>query len=420
MARYGMSSLRRNILKRGEHTWIYRWYATRPSDGKRVERSLVIGTTEDFPSERAAWAEVVRTCLPERAQSIGFKGNMTVAAIAAHYVEHELGDQSLSVRPLSHTTVGAYKRCLKLRILPRWGTQVASSLKPLAIEQWLKSLKQEAKLSNPTLSNTRNVFSLIFKHAIRHDLIPGGGGSNPLELVRCCTTSDYESLTIDPAQAFSIWTLLPQCERLLLLLCATTGLRVSEGLGLQWGDIDVEKGCIHIRRAWTGGKIGPTKTKASQGTVPMHALLAEHVAAWRKETPYAAVTDWIFASLKLKGKQPRVGNMLVEDYLRPAAIKAGVLAPEDTRRFGFHTMRHSLATFLVGANVDPKTVQATLRHSDVATTLNIYAHSSSGAKMAAQGVMLDAFLADQNAAETEVHSTTEPTSRPNLTSLELL
>jgi len=33
----------------------------------------------------------------------------------------------------------------------------------------------------------------------------------------------------------------------------------------------------------------------------------------------------VFASTRLKGKQPRVANMLVEDYLRPAAVKAGVL-----------------------------------------------------------------------------------------------
>jgi hypothetical protein len=32
----------------------------------------------------------------------------------------------------------------------------------------------------------------------------------------------------------------------------------------------------------------------------------------------------VFPSFKLKGQQPRVTNMLVEDYLRPAAVKAGI------------------------------------------------------------------------------------------------
>jgi hypothetical protein len=46
--------------------------------------------------------------------------------------------------------------------------------------------------------------------------------------------------------------------------------------------------------------------------------------------------------------------MLVEDYLRPAAVKAGVLkskrdeagelVDDDRRRFGLHSLRHSLAS----------------------------------------------------------------------------
>jgi integrase len=90
--------------------------------------------------------------------------------------------------------------------------------------------------------------------------------------------------------------------------------------------------------------------------------------------------------------------MIVEDYLRPAALKAGVLQPGDTRRFGFHTLRHSLATFLVAANTDPKTVQSMLRHADVSTTLGLYTHANSDAKMTAQGVVLKAFFSDAEAS----------------------
>jgi integrase len=54
----------------------------------------------------------------------------------------------------------------------------------------------------------------------------------------------------------------------------------------------------------------------------------------------------VFASTRLKGKQPRVANMLVEDHLRPAAV-ADVLKEGEKVRFGFHNLRHSLASFLV-------------------------------------------------------------------------
>ena len=89
--------------------------------------------------------------------------------------------------------------------------------------------------------------------------------------------------------------------------------------------------------------------------------------------------------------------MLVEDHLQPAAVKAGVLAEDDPRRFGFHNLRHSLASYLVRSKTDPKTVQALLRHSDVKTTLQLYAHSVSEDRLAAQGQVLDAILRSGNA-----------------------
>jgi integrase len=117
------------------------------------------------------------------------------------------------------------------------------------------------------------------------------------------------------------------------------------------------------------------------------------MSVWQKATPYSGERDWVFPSFKLKGKKPQVANMLVSDHLRPAAIAAGVIKEEDEIRFGFLTLRHSLAAYLVQQGKDPKTVQTLLRHADVATTLGIYAHSRSADRMAAQGDRLSAFFA---------------------------
>ena len=80
----------------------------------------------------------------------------------------------------------------------------------------------------------------------------------------------------------------------------------------------------------------------------------------------------------------------------------GVLSKGDSRRFGFHNLRHSLASFLVRGKTDPKTVPALLRHSDVKTTLQLYAHSVSDDRLAAQGQVLDAILQSGSAAVSTV------------------
>ena len=147
-----------------------------------------------------------------------------------------------------------------------------------------------------------------------------------------------------------------------------------------------------------GWQFGVPKSKASHAPVPLHPLLAEFMQRVKDATPYSQSGDWVFASSKCKGKQPRVANMLVEHHLRPAALKAGVLKKNEKVRFGFHNLRHSLASFLVRTKTDPKTVQALLRHSDVKTTLQLYAHSISEDRMAAQGQVLEAILQSKSTA----------------------
>jgi site-specific recombinase XerD len=73
---------------------------------------------------------------------------------------------------------------------------------------------------------------------------------------------------------------------------------------------------------------------------------------------------------------------MAADKLRPAAIKAEIrLVPG--QRFGFHNLRHSLATFLVSRGKDVKTIQELLRHAKV-TTLDLYSQAIDAAKLEAQ------------------------------------
>src|SRR5215813_2298702 len=391
MARFQRGSLRIEPRKNGD-TWVLRYFVTRPSDARRVEHKLAVGLVREFPTESSAWAEVNRQHLQLQINRTDFKGRVTFGDLAQHYMQHELGDQSEAVDPKSHTTIAGYKRILKNRCLDKWGKKDALGIEPLEVEQWLKALKRDEGLENPTLDKTRRVMSLVYKHAQRYGLIQRTQEANPMRFVRCKTTSNYEAMILTPQQAFDTLMKLEEPERTLTLLASATGLRISECLGLQWQDVSFEHSQIHVRRTWTCGEIGRPKSKASQAPVPLHPLLAEFMWVMKQATPYSQPSDWVFASFRCKGKQPRVANMLVEDHLRPAAVKAGVLTEDDPRRFGFHNLRHSLASFLVRSKTDPKTVQALLRHSDVKTTLQLYAHSVSEDRLAAQGQVLDAIL----------------------------
>jgi integrase len=120
---------------------------------------------------------------------------------------------------------------------------------------------------------------------------------------------------------------------------------------------------------------------------------------WQEKSPWNKPGDWIFASERLKGASPRRANMLISDYLRPAAalagvlsfekdiegkavIKAGKIVENDPRRFGFHNLRHGLSSLLVTDRItDAKTTSEMLRHSDVKTTLALYTHSTNDQRL---------------------------------------
>ena len=161
--------------------------------------------------------------------------------------------------------------------------------------------------------------------------------------------------------------------RTLVLLAAATGMRISELLGLQWGDIDWDAGIIRLNRTWLYGYVGEGKSEESRKPVPMVKRVTEFLREWHRETPYAGTTDWVFPSFKLKGKRPISGSQFVKDYIRPRFIKYGLIDAEYKGRAGLHAFRHSLATVLITEeHVDPKTAQGILRHASSDITMDIY------------------------------------------------
>ena len=125
-------------------------------------------------------------------------------------------------------------------------------------------------------------------------------------------------------------------------------------------------------------EFGPPKSKASKAPVPMHPLLAAHLLAWRKETLYPGDEDFVFPSLRLKGKKP------------PREQRRG--RPESSRHrvpSVFTPSEERWPSVLVKMKVDVKTVQEILRRQNLKTILEIYAKSMSEDRLLAQGMFLE-------------------------------
>jgi integrase len=380
---YQRGSLKAVRRKEGE-TWVLRYRVTN-ADGRRVEHTVPIGLVREFPKDRDAWREVDRLGLGVRINDTPGPGRASFAFLAEHYLKADFGADS--VRPKSANTIPIVEHYVRDYLVERFGDQIAEDIKPLEIQKWMKSLNETNGLAWTTIAKIRGLMHRVYKIGILHEHV----AKNPVLLVETRSRSNYRAITLTPAQTLAILKSLPSpLHYALVLTCAATALRSSEMLALRWSDVLWGEGRIRVSKRWAKGEDGETKTDASDGHVPMHPVLAGHLRAWHRETPYAKQSDFVFPSMRAEGRKPLCSSVFVADHLRPAAKKAGVLI-QDGQRFGLHNLRHSLSNWLVNkAKVQPKTVQGILRHSKIQTTLDLYTQEDSDETRAAQGEFLTA------------------------------
>jgi len=380
---YQRGSLKVVPRKAGD-TWVLRYRVER-ADGRRVENAIPVGLVRDFPHERDAWLEVDKLALSLRINDAPAPGRTGFAALAEHYLKADFGDDA--VRPKSENTAVIVRHIVRHYLTPRFGDETAEDIKPLDIQRWLKSLHSDQDLAWTTVSKMRGVMSRIYKVGMLH----GRVSKNPVEHVETRSITTYRAVLITPEQTLAILQALPNPQHhTLVLTCAATALRASEILALRWADILWNEARIRVSKRWAGGKDGPTKTHASDGYVPMHSVLAQHLRQWQAQTPFTRETDFVFPSLKRRGRAPLCASIFVADHLRKAAIDTGVQV-QPGQRFGLHNLRHSLSNWLVNkAKIEPKTVQGILRHSRIQTTLDLYTQKDSDQARAAQGEFLKA------------------------------
>ncbi len=146
-------------------------------------------------------------------------------------------------------------------------------------------------------------------------------------------------------------------DRAILETLYSSGLRVSELVGLNWRDVDDEVGMVLVR-AGKGNK---------DRLVPIGEPALEALRAWRRAMPVAWELDGPVIT-NLRGG--RLTTRAVENILAQRIVKAGLDASITP-----HGLRHCFATHLLNAGADLRSIQEMLGHASLATTQR-YTHVS--------------------------------------------
>jgi integrase len=148
----------------------------------------------------------------------------------------------------------------------------------------------------------------------------------------------------------------------LYALAITTGLRQSELIGLQWGDLDLNHGRLTVKRTVFKSKISTPKPARGSRMVRLTRLAVD--ALIRHKNEHKTSETWVFSTKH--GTTLDCGNFHRDHWQR-------LLDDAGLPRVSFHAgTRHTCATLLLGQGVHPKLVADLLGHASIKTTLNIY------------------------------------------------
>jgi len=170
---------------------------------------------------------------------------------------------------------------------------------------------------------------------------------------------------------------------------ASTGLRRGERIALRCCDVSIEDNEASVTRLIWRNVVGNTKTEASRKPVALHPFVMEEPKKWKSITLYRSEDDCLFPSIAKYGVQPLQPDMILKRQIRPALKRIGV-----TKRIGWHSFRHGLATMLRQKNVDVKMTQEMMRHANSRIMIDFYPQAVSGEKRDAQKLAMPSLLGE--------------------------
>lgn len=275
---------------------------------------------------------------------------------------------------LASSTQDRTKGVIGNHLIPAFGKLSLRDLTPVTLDCYFAKFA-DGKLMHESVDKIRDVLASILKQAQRHGLLI----KNPvegLELPRMKHTRRTKPY-VTPEQFESLIAGISEPYASMVYVAIYTGLRVSEVIGLKWGDVHEDS--ITIDERYCRGDWGAPKSEASNATIGVNRcvierihrmkLLTVHVKAGLATRKYKVVKacgpdDLVFQSVRT-GVPMRDNNILTR-HIKPVARKLGL------EFVNWRCLRTSHATWLKMAGADVKDAQAQLRHSRASTTLDVY------------------------------------------------
>lgn len=384
--------LKENETQRKDGTYQYRW---RTSDHKR--HSIYAPTLEEL-------REKEQTVFKDKSDGIRTDAKkVTLNDVYDLWVQLKKG--------LKDNTFQNYKYMYEQFVRDDLGQHKITTLKRSDIRRFYNYLIDERCLKVATVDNIHTVLHQVLDIAVEDCYLRNNISDNALKELkqaRNLFTEKRKALTIQEQEIFLDFLKKSNMYRHwypIFALMIGTGLRVGEAVGLRWNDVDFDNNTISVNHTLIyynhakGGcyfGINTPKTRAGERTIPMIESVREAILQEKEYQREAGIrctarvdgfTDFIFVNrfgnTQHQGTLNKALRRIIRDCNQEILDKAKdkdnvILLPN----FSCHTLRHTFTTRLCESGINIKVIQSVLGHSDVSTTLDIYADVTKDLKKA--------------------------------------
>ena len=305
---------------------------------------------------------------------------LTVADAAEQFIEGARAGIVLdrSGRPYKPSSVRNYDGWLRRYVLPALGDRRLSEVRRADVQDLVDALIGRG-LAGSTVRNALDPLRRIYDRALKRDLV----ALDPTDGIEWPGTSRKRDRIVTPAEAAALLDALRVEDRALWACALYAGLRAGELRALRVAAVDPDANVLYVVAGWDDeeGEIAP-KSRSGERVVPIipelrPILLAHLMATGRRGKPDALV----------------FGRTDTDPFLRSTprsrarrAWNAAGLEPVT-----MHDCRHTYASTMIAAGVDPGEVMRRMGHSTIAMTLDRYTHALRGSE-ADTAAKLQAFI----------------------------
>lgn len=302
---------------------------------------------------------------------------------------------------LKDNTYQSYIYMYKQFVYDNFGQLKILNLKRSDVRRFYNYLVDERALKFASIDNVHTVLHQVLDLAVEDGYLRANVSDNALkELKQCRNLFTERKFALTKGQQNTFINYLKMNPKYnhwypIFAVMLGTGLRVGEVTGLRWQDIDFDNNIISINhtlvyynhsdnKCYFG--INTPKTKAGERTIPIidsvrEALLQEkeyqRLTGIKSNSQIDGFDNFVFVNrfgmVQHQGTLNKAIRRIMRDcndWVMDLKNKKGF---ELLPKFSCHTLRHTFTTRLCESGINIKVIQSVLGHSDISTTLDIYA-----------------------------------------------